>query len=504
MYKVMIAEDEPFINDSIRKMIEMLDLRFSVGACVYDGDEAVQRLKEGSFDVVFTDIRMPGMDGLELLKYISENYPRTITVVLSGYEIFDYAQKALKYRVFEYLLKPVTITEIKELLERIADQLEKRAEVQKEEYYHRVFSGVEKDEASRQNRKYWYKMFLINMGSVKDAEDFMEKGNLSEKAGADDVRNRMDELLVKTDTETWIWFSGRFPEEYVLIEEYEKNAAESGAGTAKKLCASLCSISPITVLEGRQLQDINALYGEYRTLHKWLTQHLVFGSSSYLTLNEIKKSGYRQLSEEEKESLYLLAKAGHIKNLENRIEMLLEDCAKRGLTQKELEREIQQSFAVIIKGVRAENHFSQTTVEHEVHVSISLADNYRELCLSLMDMLYAVMGKQNEGEEERLVDTIRQYLDENYSEKITTKDLSKKFGLVPSYLSMLFRQAHGMSPSDYVNNLRISRAKQLLLEDVSLSVKEIAEMVGYTDQLYFSKVFKKETGKTPSSFRQVP
>ena len=255
MYKVLIAEDEPFISDNIRRMIERFGPEFEVCACVYDGEAALERLKEENFDVVLTDIRMPGMDGIEVLRRIDHDYPNIVTVVISGYEIFDYARKALKYHASEYLLKPVSIDSMNELLEKLKNLL---SEWKKQQYYPNIFSS--------------------------------------------------------------------------------------------------------TGIEGRE-------------------------------------------------------------------------------------------------------------------------------------------KKEDGREKEQLVESVKQYLDDHYGEKITTKDLSKKFGLVPSYLSTLFRQEQGMSPSDYLNRLRIEKAKVLLLENIFLTVREIAEITGYADQLYFSKVFKKETGMTPSEFR---
>ncbi len=139
MYKVLIAEDEPFIGDSIRKMMERFGPEFEVCACVYDGEAALERLEEESFDVVLTDIRMPGMDGIEVLRRIDRDYPNIITVVISGYEIFDYARKALKYHASEYLLKPVSIDNMKELLAKLKVLLVER---EKEQHYQKIFSAV--------------------------------------------------------------------------------------------------------------------------------------------------------------------------------------------------------------------------------------------------------------------------------------------------------------------------------------------------------------------------
>lgn len=485
MYKVLVAEDEPLINEGIKKMIETLRTDFRVEASAFDGEGAIQCLKEQHFDVVFSDIRMPKMDGIELLKYISENYPQTVTVVLSGYEIFDYAQKALKYQVLEYLLKPITISEMEKLLERVVSQLKKIQETRHERYYHAVFSGVEKKEIEEKQDK--YRMFLVNLGSYKREEMEDREKEIQDK-------KEMDKFFEDKDLERCFWFPGRYPSEYIFIEEYGSNIPN--AGKVKELYDNMRQKGKcITLLESPNMVSLNHLYEEYKILHKRMRVNLIYGKSTYIVEDGMGDTYTGECKEQESDICSTCVKTGDEDTVKKYIEKMLNVMCEKSITQDELERKMKGIFHTIIRT----EAFSDITIEQEVQLAICTSENYDELLDALSEIVHLIMRKE-EKSGNKLVDVVRKYLEENYKEKITTKDLSRQFGLVPSYLSMIFRQAQGISPSDYLNNIRIKKAKQFL-EETELSVKEIAERIGFADQLYFSKVFKKETGETPSAFR---
>lgn len=110
------------------------------------------------------------------------------------------------------------------------------------------------------------------------------------------------------------------------------------------------------------------------------------------------------------------------------------------------------------------------------------------------------MGDENGNE--KIAIQIKEYLNKHYAESINHQVLSEKFGLVPSYLSKVFNKYTGISPSKYIIKLRIEKAKKLLLEHPDRLAKDIADIVGYTDPNYFSRIFKRETGLYPSEFRE--
>lgn len=124
MIKVLVAEDEKPLLRGIKMLVEEIDPHFTVVKCAVNGKEAIEYLSANRVDVVFTDINMPIVDGLELMKYLSAEHPETIVVVISGYNDFEYAQKAIRFGVKEYLLKPIVKEELAAILKRIEESFE--------------------------------------------------------------------------------------------------------------------------------------------------------------------------------------------------------------------------------------------------------------------------------------------------------------------------------------------------------------------------------------------
>lgn len=122
--RVVVAEDEPLILNSIKKKIEAANKNFHVVATAEDGQTALESIAVHSPDILFTDIQMPVMDGIGLIKNVSEKYPKIMIVVISGYNNFKYAQMAIKYGVKEYLLKPVKKAELSETLLRLSARVQ--------------------------------------------------------------------------------------------------------------------------------------------------------------------------------------------------------------------------------------------------------------------------------------------------------------------------------------------------------------------------------------------
>lgn len=131
-YNIMLAEDETLLRQSLANHIDALEMGFKVTCQVSDGKAALDALKTADIHMIITDIRMPVMDGLLLAKHIHERYPHILTVVLSGYADFEYAQEALRQGVFDYLLKPVSRDKLESLLGKASLLLEKHFQLEEE------------------------------------------------------------------------------------------------------------------------------------------------------------------------------------------------------------------------------------------------------------------------------------------------------------------------------------------------------------------------------------
>ena len=132
MYKVLLVDDEALIREAISENIPWEEMGFELIASCENGREAMERMKEVTPDLLLTDIYMPYVDGIELARYVNENHPDTKTVIISGYDEFEYAKQAVRYQVMEYILKPVTPSELAEVLLRAKKRIRTK-EIRREE-----------------------------------------------------------------------------------------------------------------------------------------------------------------------------------------------------------------------------------------------------------------------------------------------------------------------------------------------------------------------------------
>ncbi len=165
-YNVLLADDEPLLRQALSRKITDADPNFHIACECGEGKSALDALKKNSIQVVFTDIRMPEMDGLSLAEKIHELYPGIITVILTGYADFSYAREAIRHGVFEYLLKPVKKNELEQLLSKVSGILQKYYELPEDDSY----TGKSAEEIARSAEKYMREHFReeIDLGELSD------------------------------------------------------------------------------------------------------------------------------------------------------------------------------------------------------------------------------------------------------------------------------------------------------------------------------------------------
>ena len=142
VYQVMIVDDEPTSVNLLKTVIEKKCDRFQVTEIAYDGTEALEKLKDIQPDILITDIQMQVMSGLELIKKIREKNPEMLCVLVSGYQEFEYAKRAIEYRVSDYILKPIVPAEIKKLFEKLEKKLEQKYYRQRNALIHRMVNHI--------------------------------------------------------------------------------------------------------------------------------------------------------------------------------------------------------------------------------------------------------------------------------------------------------------------------------------------------------------------------
>lgn len=510
MIKVMVVEDERPLQRDIKKLIESTDPDFEVTSCADNGHHALVLLDTQPLpDILFTDIQMPVVDGLELIRRIRERGYALTPVIISGYNEFEYAKKALQLGVTDYLLKPVNTGELSLLLAKIKKEWMKNKQLSEKDYLSQLLNErTPVPPPQRKDSRYAGSFcFLLCAGpfpvypSVADSQgrEFWKACDLEQLTG---------KLLQPGET-VWV-FDGKTGAEKVVLYTLEKpDPARLDAITASMARELFAMSFPVTIgvsAPVERIEEIGSILGELRS---FIRKRSVFGTSALLRANpgETSHAETPVLGSQTEGKLALFVQQGNLLSFRDELSKLFRQWKTAGYPQLWLEKLLKDILQLFLRSIPGTFTYNAAEAELEIEEAISISSNYDELYKNIqfiMDHLFDLRFQRSTDKDgiPALMQKIDRYLQTNLAEPINHQTLSELFGLVPSYLSRLFREYKGASPSDYLTALRMEKARELLQSQPELHAKEIAALVGYSDPLYFSKIFKKYTGLSPSEYRK--
>ncbi|WP_105618825.1 response regulator [Vallitalea okinawensis] len=537
MYNVLLVEDEEMVRKAIIQIIDWRKLGFNLVGEASNGEEALEVLEKEKVDLVLTDICMPFMDGLDLSKAIKESYPNVKVVIITGYNEFEYAKKAVEYNVSKYILKPLTADELRDNLQEIKEEMDK----------------ITIDDNYIQSLK---KEFLNSRGILK--EQFFNL-LLEEKLGEKEIEEDMKQLEIS--------FSGN--EHRVALFKIlnpDKVKCIFGEEHIKLINFAVLNVT-------REILDTNKI--PYHCFHHRKEYFAIVLSKDAYMSREYFKGIMEQVLEEISDKLQIFIHAqvgvgvGEVYEQYNELRYSFME-AKKALEYSEFTGD---GAVVFIKDIVDRSEKTQedlTVLIKEVSMSLRFCDQESVVChlkeftellkgsglntyeirtraTSLMVQLLQVfeeiveekdyqvlpdtqhfftkifqlqtleeigahiyqicdimMGKMLESRQntkQRIVNQGCLLLEKNFSDpNYSLQDICNTLYLSTSYFSKIFKSETGKTFKEYLTHLRLERAKDLLLS-TSYKTYEIAEKVGYKDAHYFSYLFKKNTGYTTKAFR---
>lgn len=509
--KILIAEDEYYARQRLIKIVRECNMEVELAAAVENGRAAADFLEQNTdVDVVLTDIIMPKQNGLELAEYIHMNMPYIQVVIVSGYEEFDYARKAMEYEVRQYLIKPVK----KEQLLNVLRQLEEK----QESFRREVEAGVQERLKKLPNGYTSSKQVLTN-------EELMKLHMPGVSSLTDDVSCRIFVLqLEQPMNDKDAGFLGKICSQKLgsrlagtffcqQNDEYMAVAAEEGS-LLKDLEGILnyCRVqlqTGVVMGTSRPFSGCVNRYDAYkeclyainiRLLKGWnriFEYQLPHGGNTYfLSQDENALAGSLQLSDSGKAAALvhgLLTKPDLLESgdVNAYYDMILNILRSVNRYYRSLYKENEAM------GCKVEIMFSRRydlyNFKHPGELEEYLMDIIREICDQGQNSL------KNGGNA--IIRDILHYVEQNYQYDLSLQELAeKKYFMNPSYLSRLFKGAVGQTFSRYVIELRIKKARELL-EDKSMKINEVAAQVGYNNTSHFIQSFKKLCGCTPEEYR---
>ncbi len=533
MLKVLIADDEKNICLMIQKLVNWESYGMEVIGMVHNGLDAMEVIERQRPQLVISDIRMPGYDGLEIVTRTQQIAPDTDFVIISGYKQFEYAHTALNLGVEHYLLKPIDKQELENTLEKIRQKYQSSIQREEEE--------TELRERVRKSRRKAQKHFLSTV---------LERGTVSRGLELEHVNTeyqcRFEQgcfvaLLAKIDCEE--------PEQdlSVLLQSIENIIDTDLQDGQKEYINSILKSGVISILNYRpedradtRLGMEKPFYQIRKELDKFQNYHITIGiGNEKASISEIADS-----IREAVEAVKCRDKAGIDKIIYydqlhyNRVPMeeILSPQVLReienmteSLDYEALDGEIRRG----LEKIKATAFFSPACVydyiEHleEIICRVLRGNQVREELQQQLsdriqqildfyynpnDMIYQCLQAIRDVFEQVLVEQkskgqlpirqARQYIQEHYSSQVSLEDVAEAIQLSPAYLSTLFKKEMGINFSDYLISCRIEAAKDLL-KNTDLPIAEVSEQVGYLDSRHFSKTFSKVVGLKPSAYRKL-
>ncbi|RAR43600.1 response regulator [Paenibacillus sp. MDMC362] len=529
MYTILIVDDEPIVREGIRNRIQWADHGFEcIGDCE-NGRDALEAVTRRQPDVVLTDINMPYMDGLELSRHITERFPKTKIIILTGFDDFEYAQQAVKLQVTDFILKPVTSAELREMLDklklemdeerghtehlkRLKHQLNESLVLLKERFLERLASSPMRRSEIESKLSYFdirlpgplYIAMAADMDELRTDEQHVDN-----ELYAFALYNIMQEILAD-EPGTAIF---RYKENKVMTilsgsgeEELHARAqelAEDIRGSTKQFMKFTVTLGIGTIC--RELQDIRY---SCRASEAALEYRLLFGRDQVVHITDLEKRGDVPLQDgiETESALISAIRAGTDLEVKSCIRRLISELGSASISIELCYVRVLRVMLAVLQTLMEIGSNGNELIGMEKRL---LSDLYSFRSLEEIERWLTEVCEQalRDVAKTRKDITLTQMLEavdfihRHYEDaELSIKAVCSRIFMSTSYFSALFKSHTGKTFVEYVTEVRMEKAKELLKHSL-LKTYEIAAKTGYQDPQYFSVLFKKHTGDTPTEYR---
>lgn len=501
MLNIIIVDDEVLIREGLAKMISKESPCFQVIGQFSDGQEVLKQLPELDADIVITDIRMPAVDGLELIKCLRATHPHIRSILMSGFTDFDYAREAIRASAVDYLLKPINKEQLFELLYRLHDEREAAREqevVKRRKLIHTCLHSDIIPEYMWEEIVLplpYYVMFVQKGAHQETEQRFIQYLNKEQP------QMILDRLSIHHPYLVHVLYLPEAPEDkqvnqlgQILAGIASSADIDSRIHAGSSLVYSDACMLKSAYSEAKRACDMG-IYAD--SLHYY---------GGYKKLDRVIESPIEKTAASDWELFLEQLQLLHIRFLQSwiqqRFEYLQSVCA---------------SPEAIVEACRLiEDTAALEILELKVIFDSATHSGWKEAlpaCLSFSEMkrlfLSSFTGAISEVQAARqelgskAVELVKRWIAENYNQHIELNRLASIVFLTPSYLSKLFRQETGLTLTEYITEIRLKHAKRLLRDAPSMKIHQIGAEVGYLDPAHFNKLFKRIVGVTPNEYKKL-
>lgn len=531
MLKILIVDDEKIVRDGIKFILEKkFNKEVNIIGMAKTGREAIEKCEETVPHIILMDIQMPGINGIEAIKTIKDINKKIKFIIVSAYEQFEYAKSAVELGVKDYILKPINRNKFIEVINRVIEEIETEKNLRKKE----IENQEKLDKVLPMLEHGFIYSILLNSDFNKEALYYQELFDLGEELSymmviefGEGLKPRKLKNKIGTGLKSQI--------QYPSVRDTVKYKCKSIVGPI------IINRIPVLIYEEelldeyqQRIKSIELAETIKNSLNNIISAQIFIGIGSCYTIEEMNVSynealkAISKISGEEVLHIKDVIKAVdtekkkkliNLKNIQERIINKIEEG-----NDKEVEKLLKKIFTLI-------NRYSQQTNSDNKNLIIELVvliystayrnnimdyelqyDSYLDVvksidnnivlqrwCIERAKLITQKIKLEKEANASNVIYEAKKYIDKHFNKDISLKEISQEVSISPQYFSRIFKEELGVTFIDYLTQVRIKHAKKMLKEK-NKSIKEICFEIGYNDPNYFSRLFKKIEGVSPTEY----
>lgn len=531
LYRIMLVDDEEEVRKAIIRKMDWEQLGFIMVGDAENGEDALEKIEQMEPDVVMTDIRMPYMDGLTLTARIREKYPSIKILIFSGYDDFEYAKEAIKLNAAEYILKPVNGEELAAILKRIRISLDEEIEQRRNistlrenylsslpilrELFLNDLVRRTTDVDSVVSKLQEYGIDILNarkwLAAVIHVEQMEKTGN--------QVLSQHQELIpisVRGIVEDYLRSFCRFAifnsaDGITVIAAVDEKNTETGLSN---LLNDICKESrrmlevSITIGVGQSCDTLQEIGRSYKTAVDALGYRAIVGGGKTIYINDMEpvSRGKLQLDDKSEAEFTAAIKFGPrelidevVRNLSARMEDAKVHARQHQVYMLSIVncmiRLMQQYDLNMADMFDSENQYT------DIMDGIYRREEFADRIIPIAYRMNEALNRERDNTTKKVIRKAKEYIREHYSnQELSVEMICRHLHMSPAYFSTVFKKETGQTYINYLTEVRLEKAVKLLNETDDKTYM-IAQKVGYQEQNYFSYVFKKRYGVSPTKYR---
>lgn len=527
-YKMILVDDEEDVRVSIEKKIDWKSLGFEIVGSVNNGEEAMELAEQKHIDVVMADIKMPFMDGLALSAKLKENYKNTKVILYSGFDDFEFAREAIHLEVEEYLLKPIRAKDLEDIFKRIKENLDKEFDERRNleilhDYYQKslpimreqLLAGMLEGKFEETQIEPLIKSYDMDFSApyycvaVLAGDSLKESGEVqTSQMFMLSLMNLAKEYLNKHFNCYVFMHLGRI---VVVTQLQNQKRIQRFVYHMNQVCKIGSRMLDIKVDAGigqaySQRMQISNSYAEAKVAFNYRTFGDENGYAIYINDVEpkIQETDYQEIAGIS--HIIHTVRFGTVEEVNVSIDKFILELKENKTTVQKYQMIVMEMVTEMLKLLRsyqidAAEVFGINFFPYQIIDKLPSLDLYSAWLKENHTKIWNLIRKRRTHSTNVLIEKAKNYIEEHYAKSdLSVEDLCNHLNISATYLSVMFKKEIGMSFVSYLTKIRLEHAVELLnnTEDKSYI---IAEKVGYTEPNYFSYVFKKQYGVSPSKYR---